>query len=218
MNLATYRTRIKQVLGLNDDDNTLIDGWVNEGVVDFVRRTECDVNCSNLTTTSGVWKYTLPSSPLTIKTVWIDESDTRVVPLDSADLVRMRTAAPSVEGTYLYYALEGSDLLMLYPTPSSAYTINTLYVPTPAAMSSTASSPTEIPAEYHQGPELYALWRGADYRDDESSKQGTAYREQYLEFVQETIRTLNRKVGSRLPVARASRRGLRRRPQRDVYP
>lgn len=217
MNLATYRTRLQQVLGLNSDDNTLIDGWVNDGVVDFIRRTHCNVNCASLDTEADVWKYTVPSSVMVAKTLWIDGTDTRMAHVDGSEIVRMRTAAPQVEGTTVFYALEGSDLLMLYPTPSAAYTINLLYVPYPAAMALTADSPSDIPAEYHLGPELYALWRGADYRDDESSKQGMAYLEQYERFVQETIRTLSRKGGDRLPQARSSRRRMFPPRQRDVY-
>lgn len=218
MNLATYRSRLQQVLGLSTADNTLIDGWVNDGVVDFVRRTHCNVDCGTLETIADVWKYNLPASPMSIKDVWIDGSDTRVVAVDPSDVIRMRTSSPQVEGTYLFYALEGSDLFMLYPTPGSIYTINVLHVPYPAAMSLTSDSPTDIPVEYHLGPELYALWRAADYRDDETSKQGIAYREQYDSFVAETIASLNRKQGQRMPQARTSRRRLIPVRQRDVYP
>lgn len=218
MNLDTYRTRIKQVLGLNADDHTLIDGWVNDGVIDFIRRTHCNVNCADLTTSADVWKYTLPSSVMAMKEIWRDGSDVLVVPVDPTQITRMRTASPQVADSFLYYALEGSDLLMLYPTPADSYELDVFYVPYPTAMAVTSDSPTDIPVEYHTGPELYALWRGADYRDDDTSKQGLTYREQYLEYVQETIRSLNRKQGQRMPVARTSRRGLLTRRRRDVYP
>jgi hypothetical protein len=115
------------------------------------------------------------------------------------------------------YALNGADLLMLFPTPVSADVLTVYYVPLPTEMSASGNDPTSatyggIPVEYHPALEEYAKWKMADYDDDSSSSMGAAYQAEYLRLVRDARkhlrqlggRTLGRAVVGRSPMRRSS--------------
>ena len=83
---------------------------------------------------------------------------------------------------------------MVYPTPASAGTITVYGVPRPATLSASGSSPDEIPLEYQKAVELFALGEAADYDDDETSAQGSRYREEYEKWIR-WIRTAHEQEG-----------------------
>ncbi len=218
--LLTLRRAVQNKLGLDatasSTEETLLDEWLNSGVVDVLLQTRCNVNCSDLTTTADEWKYTTPTSILSVLDVTYQSASasttTALERTTPAEILRMRqqgaTGSPP-----RYYALAGNDLLMLFPTPSSVDTITLLYVPRPTAMSATGNDPSAetyggIPSEYHKAIEYYALWQAAEYTDHQPSQFGRAFHADYLGLLRQFKVARWKKGGRSLGRARVGRRPL----------
>ena len=78
MNLTTFRARISGAVGLDNtaggEEQVLIDGWVNEGVEQFLLDTGAKVALATITTTAGEGDYDLPSEILRVRKIWIDDT------------------------------------------------------------------------------------------------------------------------------------------------
>lgn len=186
--LAQLQNRVQSTLGLKSSGNelTLLTDYLNEAYVDILVRTRCHTNCGDLSTIAATWKYRLPTAILSVLEMWSEDSTNGTPPefvqVTSQELTRMRRSAASTSSTSsasTYYAVEGHDMLMLWPTPQAVGSIEYLYVPRPTAMSGASDTPSYIQAEWHRALETYACWRMADYDDDGSSQVGEVYRQQY---------------------------------------
>lgn len=225
MILSDFRTRVASVIGLDSNvgaERTLIHSWVNEAVIDLLTRTRCTVNFTEMATTANEWKYHLDEDIIAIKEMWRETSGTtsplmmQVSPADIIDYRRSSAVPASTSSTY--FAVEGANLLLLYPTPSEAFNLSLFYVPRPTALSGESDDPSDatfgrIPLEYHPAIEAYALMKAADYADDASSQQGDRYRRDYEQALARIKREMNTKTGVRLARARRPNdRGYLRRP------
>lgn len=203
--LATFRSDVAAIIGLDNTtsgDQGLIDGWVNEGYEDVLLRTHCMVQSATSTVTVGQSDYTLDTAILTIIDLYLTSSGTsyRLERIPPAEILDLRIDQAS--GRPFQYCVNGANLLMLYPTPNTADTLTTYYVPRPTALSTGTDTPSSIPSEQHKLIEYYALARAADYDDDSSSNQGDRYRTLYDNGIKEFRRLIQRKGGSRLAPAR----------------
>jgi hypothetical protein len=184
--LGTLTTNVAAELGLNaTDDQTQIWRRLNEAVRDVLRRTHCYVTTTTLATTAGTSDYQLDAGTLAITYAYVTGGQRLLEPTTPQDILQRRLLA-STSDTSMYYALQGSNLLMLYPTPSASGTLTFFYVPQPTEMSNSSHDPSSIstnyggvPDEYHFGLEYYACWHLASLRDDQSSSQGERYRTLY---------------------------------------
>ena len=206
--LATFRTNVSSIIGLDNTaggaDQSLVDGWVNEAYLTLTRDTRSKVSIATFTLTSGSADYTMDTEVLSIIDVYVTSTsvDYSLTRIAVDDLLTYRRNGATVQASPArYYAYTGGNLLMFYPTPNAADTITVYYVDRPTALSASSDSPSDVPAEYHPLIEWYALWRAADYDDDESSKQGDRYRQWYVEGLGKMRRDLNLK-GGKLPPAR----------------
>lgn len=212
MNLTTFRARVAGSIGLDNnagsEEQALIDGWVNEGIEQFLLDTGMKVALGTITTTAGEGDYDLPDEVLALRKVWIDDTpDWILEPVSEDDILWFRRA----EGIPLrYYSIAGANLLQLAGIPDSASTINITYVPRPVTLVNGSDEPTEIPAEYHPVPEAYAKWKAADYDDDTSSEVGRRYFEEYAMGVKKAVSRMNRRGGRMLSPVRPGRRRPRR--------
>lgn len=114
----------------------------------------------------------------------------------------------------LYYALAGATTLMFYPTPSATDVFTMYYVPVPTALSVSSDDPSSaslggIPVAFHKAIEYFALAEAADANDDQSSQNGLKYFQLYQDQVKKIRRTLRRKGGNLMPLARVGPRGPR---------
>lgn len=188
-------------------DQTAIDLWVNEGVTDLMMRTGCRMRSATLAMTAGTADYTLDTTILKIYDAYVTVSGIaywlEVVSVD--EILAMRRTTTANVSPAQFYAVGGSDLLMIYPTPASADTLNIYYVPRPAVLSASASSPDEIPAEFHKAVEFYALREAADATDDQSSQDGLAYQQLYEQWVRRVNKWVALKAHHRMPHATVSR-------------
>ena len=222
--LAQFRTRISAKIGLDNTassaDQSLVDSWVNEGVIDVLRETQCNVATATLSVSSSSGDYTLDSSVLMILDIYTSSSstDSRMEHLSVPDLLELRRNGSSDSSPSSYYALAGGDLLLFYPAPAASDTFTIYYVPKPTALSVSSDDPSTeslggVRTEFHKAIELYALAEAADYDDDGSSAQGQRYRERYAEELAKTRRTLNRLGSYKQPPAVLPTQ-RRRRPRR----
>lgn len=213
MNLNDFRTRVCRVVGLspsNSSDLSLIDSWVNEAVIQFLKDTKLNVLKASLSVTAGSADYTLDSDILTFTDAWYEPADGTqdwmLEPVDSREIMRMRLIESSVFAVPQYIALQGAHLIMLHPAPtSSSDKLHILYVPRPTAtLAVTADSPADatrgnIPAEYHPILEAYVKWKAAEAEEHRPSEYGKVFEAEYQRGVAQTRADLNKKSGVFLP-------------------
>ena len=217
MDLDAFRTQIEAKLSLSTDDTTelaLIDGWANDAVAYIVGETACNVGDATAALTADEGDYDLDTAVLRL--LWVDNGERELEQVNVTDLRRLRLNGASAMTAPMVYALDGSSRLRVYPTPTTAGTLNITYVPRPATLVNGDDVPTEIPAEFHRLVPLYMLWQGGDYDDDQSSAQGVRYKNDLDEGIKEMRAQLSRKKGRRLPRAAVTRRRVRLQHRNDV--
>lgn len=208
MNLTQLRTQVQKKLGLDTtvsgSEESLVDSWLNAGIVDVLMRTRCNVNCADMTFTAGTWKYTLPTSALSVLDMNVtsatDGQGNSIQRTTPAEILRMRNQSTSTGTRVTWYALNGNDLLMVYPTPAATDTLEIFYVPRPTAMSATGNDPSTetyggVPSEYHHAIELYALGQGGEYTDHAPSQFGARFKAEYQAWLVDIRRAARRKGG-----------------------
>lgn len=189
--LTQLETNVGSELGLDytGADKTLLDQRLNQAVRRVLLDTMCYVTSATMSESAGAGDYTLDSNILrVVGWQWSGTNSLYSVPQRTSvpEILRLRSAAQASSTTYpaSFYAVSGSNLLMVYPTPAAADTITIYYVPKPTEMSSASHDPSSatyggIPVEYHDAIEFYALWRLASFADDSSSAQGERYHQLY---------------------------------------
>lgn len=217
MTLATLRNRVQSTLSLKNTGNelTLLDDYINEGYENVLARTRCRVHCGDLTTTAGTWKYRMPSESMSVLELWAEDSSGNVELFErttTRHILDLRMGDTTSDDSLRYYAVEGMDFLLVWPTPASAGNLSFLYVPRPTPLSVSTDIPTYVPGQWQHAIELYATWKMADYDDDGSSQVGQMYRMQYEGtdgnggVLREIRQDKSRQGGRRLAPARAGRR------------
>lgn len=220
MNLSDFRTRVARVVGLstsNAQDLALIDSFVNESVVQFLRDTKINVVKASLSVTAGQPDYTLDTDIIAFTDAWYEPSGGNqkwlLEPVSSRDILAMRIAEGAVESATRYIAIQGAHLIMLHPAPqSSEDKLHILYVPRPTAvLSATSHSPADptrgnIPEEFHPILEAYVKWKTAEAEEHRPSDSGRAFQAEYEAGVMKTRAILNKKAGVFLPRKRHGRR------------
>jgi len=205
-------------------DQLLIDQWLNQAVRDVLLRTHCYVTSTTQALVAGTTDYQLPATTLAIIDINGPTTGNRFEYMTPEDIFELRRRNIGLTGATRAYAVLGSNLLMMYPTPSAAETLTVYIVPKPTEMTTGANDPATstyglIPTEFHRALELYAFAKGASFDDDESSKMGQSYEQQYEQFLARIIRpAVNRKGGSKMPRARIGGRSTLLRTRNDIYP
>ena len=182
---------------------------LNDAVVQVLLETHCHIKIGTTTLTSGTGDYELDTDILAIHKITGDDN----VPwqrVNESDIEELRRADATSEQTFKY-AVTGSNLIMVWPTPSSAQTATIYFVPRPTPMTSASHDPSNaiyggIPAEHHKALEFYALWQGADFDDDTTSQQGDRYFGQYQLWLGKIKKGQKLKGGNRMPKATLGRR------------
>jgi len=213
--LSDLRTRVSSKLGLDNasgsSEQLLVDGWLNEGVIEVLLRTHCTVETGDMATTADVWDYQLDTDILAIRDLWRTDAAGDVAPvirLSEQEILELHRFSPGGDAAYTRYAVSGSNLLLVWPTPAAAYTFDLLYVPRPTAMSAGSHDPStltygRIPAEFHKAIEYYALWQGAEYDENQGAQGGERYRTLFENYLSAVIRpAMKRKGGTELPQVR----------------
>lgn len=215
--LAMMRTEVLATLGLNPgtgtQDYVQATNKLNEAVVDVVLNTRCYITASTMNTTAGEGDYTMDAAIMHIEYVTNEISGGNTYRLELVrpqDILEMRLSASSDRSPSRYFAVQGSDMFMLYPTPSAADVIKVYYTPHPTALSNPSDDPSSqtlggIPAEFHRAVVLYALSHLADQDDDQSSGQGVRYQQDYERMLVRIRKHVSFKGGTTLPGFRLKR-------------
>lgn len=213
MNLAAFRSRVARVSGMSTTDAgdlALIDAWVNDAVVQFLKDTKLNVSPASLAVTAGQGDYSLDTDILAMQSLWYspaaDAQSALMVAKSPEELYEMRFSASS--GPPVFYALLGANSLLIHPEPeSSSDTLHMLYVPRPASVSATADSPAatakgNIPEEYHVILEAYAKWKACEAEEHRPSENGVLFMQQYQQGIAMVRGELKKKAGVTMPSVR----------------
>jgi hypothetical protein len=185
MTLKEMRDEVVQTLGLQEiaayNEGTLVTSYLNRGVIDLLARTRCVVRCVHLQTTPGVDTYTLDHKIMSI--VEIGDGAPRARRNEYRGDPYLGVVYPGTDSWGGGFTLIRSDILKI-PAPNEAGEIDIWGVLRPSPMVNDTDSPSAeafgaIPDEYQDAIILYALWKAADYADDQTGQQGERYRLQY---------------------------------------
>jgi hypothetical protein len=221
MTLGEIRARVCRSIGMSassTEDIALIDGWVNDGITQFLKDTKINVVTAAMATTEGVSDYTLDEDILSFTDVWYAPADgsqgVLLEPLDSRELLRMQMYEGSADVYPRYYAMQGAHLLLLYPTPSSSSDmVHILYTPRPGLISQADQQPSDetkgaIPQEFHVVIEAYVKWKAAQAEEHRPSEFGLTFQAEYERGISMVRSSMNRKKGVFQAPAKVGRRPL----------
>ena len=205
MDLADIRNEVSRIIGLDTTaagtDETLVDAWANEAVIDILLETRCYVSSATTSLTVDEGDYTLDSDILHVVDVHLTSGGVRyrLKQVAPQQLLDMRvTDNGEAASPISHFAVAGSNLLMVYPIPSSADSMTLYYVPRPTVMSTGTNDPSTttyggIPSEFHRAIVKYVEAEAADYMDDQTSQQGDRYRADYGRWLGKIHKYVNQK-------------------------
>lgn len=200
MTLGDFRLSIQNKLGLqaSGDELTLLDAYVNRGVLQVCTDLTPGLVFSTITLSNGIQSYF--SSSLVIAEAYQDGPTLPITRLSHRELIERRQANPLSAQFLTHYSFLGS-VIWVYPTPiSSSPVLSIIHQVIPANMTATGDSPTTasfggVPVEFHEGIELWALSQAADIVDDAESGAGQKYKNEYYEWLALQEDVLGRKGG-----------------------
>jgi hypothetical protein len=224
------KSRVSKTLGLDEtasgQDDTVLGYELNDAVREFLLDTHVNVNRSETTIAAVEDDSEIGTPVLAITNILVTGSDSQVwLPerTNASEILRMRRAGSAVSGTARWYALQGNDLMMFYPSLAVGDVVTIYYVPKPTEMSSGSHDPSNetyggIPVEYHPALIEYAKWKMADYDDDGSSQMGMVYQQQYERMVRKALKRMRNKGGRALGRAVVGvRRVQASHPSQDIW-
>jgi len=218
LTLADVRSRVATAIGLDNTnggtEQGFIDSWTNEAILDFLERTKVKVEQATMTLTSQQGDYELPTAVLVVNDITcVSAADGQTVPLEPIPIEELiwRRRYPGAVPVR-YYAMQGENLLSLYPTPQTPDTLNIYYVPVPTLLANATDTlaGTGVPPVFHYIIELYVKWKAASYNNDANSQNGMVFLQQYQTEVRKARGRIRRMQGRRRPAAQAGRRTRRK--------
>lgn len=225
MNVATFALRVSHAIGIDaatansatSQEYTLFLSWLNEGVIQFLRKTKVYKRTASMALTEGQGDYAIDSDILAFEDVSYTPADgvpRMLQQIDTWQIRDMRILSDSSMDPE-FYAYEGQTI-MLYPTPrSSDDDFHIVYVPRPAALAATGDNPSGgsyggIPEEYHTVIEAYVKWKAGEHANDKASGNGQAWKQEFEQGCVEVRVAEQRKGGMVIGSVNVGRRNWRR--------
>ena len=218
MNLSDFRTRAARVSGMSTSDSgdtALLDAWTNEAVEQFLKETKINIRTASLAVTADTGDYTLDTDILAMQALWYapaaNAQSALLQPLSPEAMIEMRLIADTAGNNPRYYAMAGSNTIMIHPEPlSSSDRLHVLYVPRHTALSATSDTPSatangNIPAEYHSVLESYVKWKACEAEEHRPSQNGLQFQAEWEKGIQKVRMEMKRKAGMVIPAARIGR-------------
>ena len=212
--LLQLKANIVFELGLDDtiggDEEIMLERRINEAVREVLIRTRCRVAVATVDLTADEANYELPTDILAINK--IVNSDSRPLERESVEYIHELRRGLNPGGTNVSrYAVDGANLLMIYPMPDSAGELTVYHVPRPTEMSQGAHDPSSvtyggIPPEYHPLIELWTCALMASADDDGSSGMGQLYEQRFEKSIIKSRHTIRKRGGRTLGPARVGRK------------
>lgn len=184
MTKGAMRDRVASKIGMSGSaELTLLEGWVDEAVEQYLVETKAIVREGVMTMTNAVVDYVIPiANILALSKIWVVPSTgqyTELEQISSSDMLRKRQYTYTGDHPRAYELL-GMDLIRVYPTPDGTETMHILYVPTPPALANTDDlTLAGVVLPDHPICEEYVSWKAADWDDDTSSKIGESYQKNW---------------------------------------
>lgn len=191
--LGSFLTTISANIGLNNtgvigssqtSDQNLMIQWVNEAYAEILSRKKVNITSATMTLTAGDYDYTLPSQIMSLTDIYLTDASTSVwykLHRKASDEILEFRVGTQFQGSppVRWYAVQGFNLLMVYPTPIAADVLTLYYVPRPATLAATGDLPSLIPAEWQKAIEYYACWQAGKYINDSASQNGQTFMQLY---------------------------------------
>lgn len=213
MNLGDFRVSVSTEIGLDNSvtaapwsaEQTLIDGYVNRGVVDLLRKTRCNIDIDPMILTAGDGDYNISQAVMEIVELDLLPASGGLYPrpqrVGLAEILNRRKLMPMAAVAPQIYSFSGSNLISFYPVPSGSDTAMLYYVPRPQPLVNLTDHPDDpnyggIPVEFHDAIEYYAQWRAASYDD---SADAVNYYKMYQSRFREIRREVGRTGGQTMP-------------------
>lgn len=210
MILSEIRTAASVELGIRADQageqQTVCDRVANAAILEILKRTKIRVTSATVATTAGVGDYDLPEEVLRLTSLEAPvQGGSTFGPVEQVDPdeIRWRRRSPSSISTScaMRYAVDGYNLLMIDPTPTTIYNLVMYYVPRPTKMTGPTDDPATIafggiPEEFHETVLLpFIYWRLGSSGDDQSSAQGVRYQQDFETGLKDVRIRINRRRG-----------------------
>jgi hypothetical protein len=215
MNLEQLRRTVGRKTGMDygnaGEDRDLIDSWCSEGVREVLLRSHCYVAAADVQTTADEWQYDLSNNIMVIKVLWRDGETSQSIRVNPEEIIELRRAnGDGVAASNMRWALSGTNMLLIWPTPTEEYDIDFLYVPLPTELSFETHDPSEatyggVPVAFHKAIELFALANASDHEHEGRSDQGIKYLAQFDEYMRRTVVPAMNRKGGPLPRVRVGR-------------
>lgn len=225
--VSDIQTEIKNKIGLSSAESPFILNWLLEGYRDIVSKLHPMKSEVSINFVAGTDEYQLSATIDSVEDITIAGSLVKPDRVTREEILDLRRYANSgtTQGDVYCYSLEG-NLLMIYPTPTSASTMlvyGTLTPTTNPAFAGTEKLATDL-GLLPLGPmqkclTYYGLWQAAEYDDKAVTENAMAYLQLYDKFIFEARKALRRRADRGLTPARIGypvKRGFPRR--NDVYP
>lgn len=234
---------VSRSLGLDDtagtDELTLMQRWVNRGIVDILMKTRCYMDLGTMTLQAGVTDYRIDTNILVVNQITVPDAAGNTVELDVInmnDILPYLSSQIATTTAPLYAAVEGT-FMRVAPAPSSAAVMTYLYVPKPTEIPADGTTGSDsldpstatyggIPTEYHDAIVDFVTWQAAEYDDKgggffrgHAFAPGAAYEALYDKRIDEIKKEHRRKAGRGMHAGRVGYpdriRVIRR---NDAYP
>ena len=190
MNLGQMRTALDQLTGLGMDTSAQ-DAWINAAIQQISTEREWPWldGTDSFSTVADTAEYALPSDWAGTRSVTSSYGATYPpVPIRTGD------DWDDWRDDYDYgFAIEGTNLV-LYPTPTSVFTIKHRYIKTETALSSDSDTP-ELPTEFHWA--IIHLAAALTYDRLGQMPQAAAQRALYDNYYRNMLARLSRARGPR---------------------
>lgn len=208
MNLTQLRSAVSHEIGLDNNASTEqpdIDTWLNEGVIRVLEDTQCYVTETQFSGFDGSsTDYTLDSGILEVADMYLISGTVNYrLERESVDelIERKRMSTPVGEPTS-YFAINGENMIQLWPAPGTGDNLLVYYTPVPTALSATADDPSNtqfggVPSYFHLAIIYWACSRAGSYDDDASSAQGQRYIQLYQEEIARARKHMRKRGGNR---------------------
>jgi hypothetical protein len=210
---------VSRALGLDDtassDELTLMQRWVNRGIVDILMKTRCYMDLGSMTLQAGVTDYRIDTNILVVNQITVPDLLGNPQELD---VINMNDILPYLSNVVVdptaprYAAVEGT-FMRVAPAPTSATVLTYLYVPKPTEIPADGTTGSDsldpstatyggIPTEYHDAIVDFVLWQAAAYDDKgggffrgHAFAPGSAYQQVYQARIDEIKKEHRRKAG-----------------------
>lgn len=220
--LANYRTMVAAEMGLDNTgsnpgsltaDQTLMHMWANRGYKVALSKTKVYVLTGTLTLSANNADFTIPNDILAITELFAPSSSgsnmwNRMQRLSSAEILELRYTQAGGVPPVNRYAVGGTNLLQVYPTPTESTILPVQFVPRPAVLSSDSDFAHYLPSEWHEVIELYMLWKAGRYTNNAPSQNGATFKtafEAMLVDMESTARNYGGRALNPTPLGRRRR-------------